>query len=659
MGNNYPGSLNTGSSLVNNRNTGDSIPASDHNDLVSAQIAVEAKLGTGAGAPTTAGYVLTSLGSSQSAWQPAGGGSGQITFFNVKAYGAVGNGSNDDTSAIQAAISAALATSRGTGAVYFPAGSYKITATLNCSSATSGSAGKGVFLVGDGREASQILKSSNFIGVEWKGYQGPTYPNQFGGLRDITVNGNGMTGAAVHVTGGQQMEFSGASIIGNSDVSLDLDTCQDSYFYDLTFNNCGSTTKRVIEIYGSVSGTTNMLWFSQIRVETFLKGAVAITRGSGATGGGNNGFFFSQCKFENYPTVAGDMFFADSYTQQLIMDKIFLSFGLFNSGYSTPANGITFGDGGTSPGFNQASFRDIFMNTGPTSLIGNAVININGGSHLSGTIMLDNVYGDSTLSTAQVVINGASGTTIGVGLIGGPGTIVGGDGSGTRSVLGAQPVPVVKGGTAATNLTSGNTTGSLATAVTSSITPTGNNLVLLTVGIRNGTVQPTTPTVTGNGLTWVAVAHSDFKVSGSRRTVYLFRALGASPSAGAVTITFGETETDAAWVIDQISGVVTTGTNGSGAVKQNATLADTSGTATALAPLLTYFDTYRNGTYSAFGTDGVDTPSAGANFAVTAHSGNGSIEATGQFSALASLSAPITYGGAAFLGGIAIEVVSA
>lgn len=51
--------------------------------------------------------------------------------FNVKAYGAAGDGSTDDTSAIQAAITAAALVG---GIVFFPPGRYKITSTLNVTS---------------------------------------------------------------------------------------------------------------------------------------------------------------------------------------------------------------------------------------------------------------------------------------------------------------------------------------------------------------------------------------------------------------------------------------------------------------------------------------------------------------------------------------------
>jgi hypothetical protein len=52
--------------------------------------------------------------------------------FNVLDFGAVGNGTTDDTAAIQAAINAAYA--NGGGQVYFPARTYKITSTLTLKS---------------------------------------------------------------------------------------------------------------------------------------------------------------------------------------------------------------------------------------------------------------------------------------------------------------------------------------------------------------------------------------------------------------------------------------------------------------------------------------------------------------------------------------------
>ncbi len=76
-------------------------------------------------------------------WQP---------WINVKDYGAVGNGSTDDTTAINLAIS----TNPGR-TIYFPAGSYKITSTIQISSA--------VHLTCDFGAVTILLATQNQYGV--------------------------------------------------------------------------------------------------------------------------------------------------------------------------------------------------------------------------------------------------------------------------------------------------------------------------------------------------------------------------------------------------------------------------------------------------------------------------------------------------------------
>jgi hypothetical protein len=76
---------------------------------------------------------------------------------NVKDFGATGDGSTDDTAAIQAAVDAAIAA--GGGTVYFPAGTYSI---------LSVDVRHGLTLVGDG--AAVITRPNNAGGVIGTGY---------------------------------------------------------------------------------------------------------------------------------------------------------------------------------------------------------------------------------------------------------------------------------------------------------------------------------------------------------------------------------------------------------------------------------------------------------------------------------------------------------
>jgi hypothetical protein len=88
------------------------------------------------------------------------------------------------------------------------------------------------------------------------------------------------------------------------------------------------------------------------------------------------------------------------------------------------------------------------------------------------------------------------------------------------------------------------------------------------------------PTLAGNGLTWVQVA----TVLQGQRRLTVFRALGAAPSAGAVTITFPTTnQTAVVWSIVQLSNTPITGANGADAVVQSDTGATASNTTVAAA----------------------------------------------------------------------------
>ncbi|MFD8072147.1 glycosyl hydrolase family 28-related protein [Streptomyces sp. NPDC059718] len=75
----------------------------------------------------------------------------ELPYFNVKLQGAVGNGTADDSSAIQAAINAASAL--GGGTVYVPSGTYKISTPLIMATK--------VQLVGDGKGASVLSAPAN------------------------------------------------------------------------------------------------------------------------------------------------------------------------------------------------------------------------------------------------------------------------------------------------------------------------------------------------------------------------------------------------------------------------------------------------------------------------------------------------------------------
>jgi len=85
--------------------------------------------------------------------------------FNVKSYGAIGDGSTDDTAALQAT---ADATTIASGTMYFPKGRYRITSNLRLADPPVGSDHSNFNVIGDGPVQSVILcdiASSSSVGV--------------------------------------------------------------------------------------------------------------------------------------------------------------------------------------------------------------------------------------------------------------------------------------------------------------------------------------------------------------------------------------------------------------------------------------------------------------------------------------------------------------
>lgn len=76
--------------------------------------------------------------------------------YNVKEYGAIGNSSNDDTSAIQATFTAMYGNTYKGGIVFFPPGNYKVTSTISLSNTNPGSNYTNGRVVGSGRWSSFI-----------------------------------------------------------------------------------------------------------------------------------------------------------------------------------------------------------------------------------------------------------------------------------------------------------------------------------------------------------------------------------------------------------------------------------------------------------------------------------------------------------------------
>lgn len=195
---------------------------------------------------------------------------------------------------------------------------------------------------------------------------------------------------------------------------------------------------------------------------------------------------------------------------------------------------------------------------------------------------------------------------------------------------------------------------------TASITPTANALLLAFIETSQGGGTAGSPTLSGNGLTWVEILAVTY--SGSIKRLSVFRAMGASPSAGAVTITSnGDTFTHGAWKVVELTGVDTSGTNGSGAIVQAVAGTPTT-TTTPSVTLAAFADATNNAAVGAFALSNNSTTFApgltneiGSEQAII--SPNGTLAAEWQIGE--ALSVGGTWGVSADTAGIALEIKAA
>lgn len=154
----------------------------------------------------------------------------------------------------------------------------------------------------------------------------------------------------------------------------------------------------------------------------------------------------------------------------------------------------------------------------------------------------------------------------------------------------------------ATNLTMTRFGGSQTSFATSSISPSANKLILVTVVTYGGT--PATPSgVSGNGITYALIRSATYGQF-TDSVISVWRGMSASPSSGAVTVTWSASTSRQAIAVDQLDGIDTGGSNGSAAIVQSANASESS-TAVTLFDALTLaaFGSASNGTFAAIGFD--------------------------------------------------------
>jgi hypothetical protein len=293
----------------------------------------------------TAGDVLTSDASGNASWQTPGAVSG-LDWINVKSKGATGNGTTDDTTAVQAAITAASATG---GVVYFPEGRYLCTPGVSTAALAVPS---NVRLVGAGRKAATILKGGNGILIAMSGpstdLTGATHC-RYSSIEHLGINGNSKTGLILQLYYADNLLFRDVYVTSNNDLVVDSAEFWDSRFEDLTIESCtgtvNSTTQPNIWLrnsaaasgFGYTTDCVNQIYFTGCRFENFGTGALWITQGVAATNN-PNGIYIVNCKFEADNFQGGPFLKTDSSCTSIYATNCYLNAGGFAGGYSTAQN---------------------------------------------------------------------------------------------------------------------------------------------------------------------------------------------------------------------------------------------------------------------------------------------------------------------------------
>lgn len=196
-----------------------------------------------------------------------------------------------------------------------------------------------------------------------------------------------------------------------------------------------------------------------------------------------------------------------------------------------------------------------------------------------------------------------------------------------------------------TNLTS-NTGAANNSIATASISPVANSLILVGFLTTHNNGSPGVPSVTGNGITYALV---DSRAFDSDRTLFLFRGMSSSPSAGAVTITLDRSSLEVNVTVDQFTNVKTSGTNGADAVVQSVDTIS-AGTTTSVTATLAAFADVNNATYGLAGRNG-SGQSVGSGFTLLANPAS-SRSALSMWKATNDTTVDVTYSSTSVLNAI-------
>lgn len=322
--------------------------------------------------------------------------------FNVKAYGATGDGTTDDTTNVRAALSAAI--SAGGGIVYFPAGTYKITPS---GSPAIGLAvtGNNITLMGSGPYSSVIKKGGAGIAIDTSGtgsdYSGSMHlysPSVIG----LGVDSDYNSGLGVRAYYTSLMVMRDFALINNMDTGMDFAELWDSRFDNVRVITGGSETasqdKPAIWLRNSAAGSgfglagqsSNQVHFRGLHLETNLTGGLWIEPGPGSSAAVES-IFIDNIKVEQHQINHTPLVKVNTGLG-ISMNNIFIHAGEFRGGYSTPVTVMDLS-------LEKSEVSNVFIGGSPTVTSIATGVNI----HDSSRVRLSTIWGNYDASHGPTV----------------------------------------------------------------------------------------------------------------------------------------------------------------------------------------------------------------------------------------------------------------
>lgn len=310
--------------------------------------------------------------------------------YNVKDHAATGNGSTDDTTAVQNTIN--LASAAGGGTVFFPPGTYVLTPSTGAALTVPSN----VTLRGASRKAVVLKKSANGTLIAMSGPStdatGATHV-RYASLQELSLNGNNLTGLLVQCYYADNLLFRDVYFQNNLDICVEGVELWDSRFYNCVWESCGGAADAVnpnvmlrnsnaSSGFGFSADNTNQIVFHACRWEDFFNGAVRIEVGTNNSNN-PNGIYINDCKMETSRVRGGAHLYAHASARHVYVNHLYAFSGGFYSGYSTAQNMIVWNA-------QVSALENVLLANGGTATVNSGVDLFSGAS---GVAALKNVVG--------------------------------------------------------------------------------------------------------------------------------------------------------------------------------------------------------------------------------------------------------------------------